>query len=43
VARIFADDAKHVLPLDDAAVFAKAFNGSSDFHVIGFGRNWRRD
>ena len=34
VARIFADDAHYVFALYDAAAFAKAFDGCSDFHVL---------
>jgi hypothetical protein len=41
VARVLADDAHDVLSLHDAAAFAKAFDGGSDFHGwilrLGFG------
>jgi hypothetical protein len=33
VTGIFADDSDHVVAADDLAGFAKAFNGSSDFHA----------
>jgi hypothetical protein len=36
VARVLADDAHHVLALDDLAAFAKPFDGCSDFHVFGW-------
>ena len=38
VARVRANDAKHPLPLDDAAVAAKTFHGWPDFHGKRFAR-----
>ena len=33
VTGVLADDAHHIVAADDLAGFAKAFDGSSDFHA----------